>query len=138
MTLSARDTCHLEAPAVKKAVSARLFRTSMSRRFAVLSDKFLVHLNGEPLTKEAMDFQFRFPEDGGLGASDIEGAGTIRWGVGFTKIPIPDDEARGFRVVEGKARSGALLLRPIRRCPRAARHAVHDRRGAGDFLDDAV
>ena len=45
----------------------------MSRRSAVLSDKFLVHLNGEPLTKEEMEFQFRFPEKGGLGAAaDVE------------------------------------------------------------------
>jgi len=124
---------------LKKAVSARLFRTSMSRRFAVLSDKFLVHLNGEPLTKEAMDFQFRFPEDGGLGASDIEGAGTIRWWVGFTKIPIPDDEARGISVLS----RGKLVQAPFYFDLSGGAHGQHAMQYMtgevqADFLDDAV
>ncbi|MEK6720837.1 MAG: ATP-binding protein [Chloroflexota bacterium] len=124
---------------LKKAVSARLFRISMSRRFAVLSDKFLVHLNGEPLTKEEMEFQFRFPESGGLGTADVEGVGTIRWWVGFTKLPIPDDEARGVSVLS----RGKLVQAPFYFDLSGGAHGQHGMQYMtgevqADFLDEAV
>jgi hypothetical protein len=124
---------------LRQAVNARQFQISMSRRFAVLSDRFLLHLNGEPLTKEAMEFQFRFPEDGGLGADDVTGAGSIRWWVGFTKVPIPDDAARGISVlVRGKLAQAPFYF--------DLSGGVHGQHGmqymAGevlaDFLDDTV
>lgn len=124
---------------LKKAVSSRLFRISMSRRFAVLSDKFLVHLNGEPLTKEEMEFQFRFPEKGGLGAADVEGVGTIRWWVGFTKLPIPDDEARGVSVLS----RGKLVQAPFYFDLSGGAHGQHGMQYLtgevqADSLDEAV
>ncbi len=124
---------------LRKTVNARLFRVSMSRRFAVLSGKFLVHLNGEPLTKEEMEFQFRFPVEGGLGADDVEGAGTIRWWVGFTKKPIPDDEARGVSVLS----RGKLVQAPFYFDLSGGAHGQHGMQYMtgevqADFLDEAV
>ncbi len=124
---------------LKKAVNSRQFRISMNRRFAVLSDAFRVHLNGEPLTKEQMEFQFRFPEDGGLVADDIEGVGTARWWVGFTKEPIPDDEARGISVLA----RGKLVQRPFFFDLSGGAYGQHGMQYMtgevqADFLDDAV
>jgi len=124
---------------LRKAVNAALFRVSMSRRFAVLSDRFHVHVNGEPLTKETMDFQFRFPEGGGLGADDIEGVGTIRWWIGFTGKPIGDDEARGVSVLA----RGKLVQAPFYFDLSGGAHGQHGMQYMtgevqADTLDDAV
>lgn len=94
---------------LRKAVNAKQFRIAMSRRFAVFSDTFQVHLNGEALTKEEMDFQFRFPEGEDWGAEEVQGVGTVRWWVGFTKEPIRDEEARGISVLA----RGKLVQQPF-------------------------
>lgn len=123
---------------LKKAVNAAHFRISMSRRFAVLSDTFRVHLNGDPLTKEEMDFQFRFPEEG-LGAAEVAGSGTIRWWAGFTKKPIPDDAARGISVLA----RGKLAQAPWYFDLSGGAHGQHGMQYMtgevhADFLDDSV
>jgi Histidine kinase-, DNA gyrase B-, and HSP90-like ATPase len=123
---------------LRKAVNSSQFRISMSRRFAILSDTFRVHLNGEPLTKQEMDFQFRFPE-GGLGADDVKGAGTIRWWIGFTKDPIPDDDARGVSVMA----RGKLVQQPFFFDLSGGAYGQHGMQYMtgevqADFLDDQV
>ena len=107
-------------------------------RFAVLSDKFRVHLNGAALTKEDIEFQFRFPTEG-LGADEVPGAGTIRWWVGFTKKPIPDDEARGISILA----RGKLAQAPFYFDLSGGAHGQHGMQYMtgevhADFLDDAV
>jgi len=124
---------------LKKAVNADQFRTAMSRRFAVLSDTFRVHVNGDALTKEQMQFQFRFPEGGGLGTDEVTGAGAIRWWVGFTEKPIPDDEARGISVLA----RGKLVQAPFYFDLSGGAHGQHGMQYMtgevqADFLDDAV
>jgi hypothetical protein len=123
---------------LKKAVNSRQFRVSMARRFAVLSDQFRVHLNGEPLTKQELAFQFRFPE-AGLDTDDIEGAGAIEWWVGFTKDPIPDDEARGISVLA----RGKLVQAPFFFDLSGGAHGQHGMQYLtgevqADFLDEEV
>jgi Histidine kinase-, DNA gyrase B-, and HSP90-like ATPase len=124
---------------LRKAVNADQFRTAMSRRFAVLSDTFRVHLNGDPLTKEQMQFQFRFPEAGALGTDEVAGAGAIRWWVGFTEKPIPDDEARGISVLA----RGKLVQAPFYFDLSGGAYGQHGMQYMtgevqADFLDDAV
>ena len=123
---------------LKQAVNGAQFKISMGRRFAILSDNFLVHVNGEPLNKETMDFQFRFP-DTGWGADDVIGSGTVRWWVGFTKAPITDEASRGISVLS----RGKMAQAPFYFDLSGGVHGQHGMQYmAGevqaDFLDDAV
>ena len=83
---------------VHNAIAGDRFRQGMSRRFSILSSQFKVVINGKPLTKERIDFQYRFP-DKGWNDADVPGVGTIRWWAGFTKLPIAIEEARGIAVL---------------------------------------
>lgn len=76
------------------------FRLSMARRFTILSDpRFSVFENEKIIQKTELQFQFRYPEGKGSWESEkIKGVGTLEWWIGFTKKPIPDDEARGIVV----------------------------------------
>lgn len=74
------------------------FRRSMARRFAILSDDFRVIINGKPLVREEATFQFRYPESG-LDTDEVPGLGTVKWWIGFTEKPIPDEDARGIVVM---------------------------------------
>jgi len=85
---------------IARAIPDSAFRQSMLRRFAVYSNKFQVFINGNPLTKEEIGFQFRFPSE----ASDwnvekLSNGKRIRWWVGFTKDTIDDEESRGITVL---------------------------------------
>jgi len=78
------------------------FRRSIARRFAILADEFQVVVNDKPLIRTEVPFQFRYPESG-MRPDDVMGVGTVRWWVGFTERPIPDEDARGIVVmVRGK------------------------------------
>ena len=85
---------------VSKTVDEQNFTLSMARRFAILSDpSFSVSLNGSKLKKDELPLQFRYPKKkGAWNTEEIPGAGNIRWWVGFTETPIPDDDARGIVV----------------------------------------
>jgi len=84
---------------ITRAIGTEQFRTSMARRFTVLSDEFRVFINGILLRREEFPFEFRFPETSGTReAADIPGAGQIHWWVGFSRKPIPDEDARGIVV----------------------------------------
>lgn len=74
------------------------FRRSMARRFAILSEDFRVVINGKSLVRTEAPFQFRYPESG-IQAEDVTGVGTIKWWIGFTEKPIPDEDARGIVVM---------------------------------------
>ncbi len=83
---------------LKHAVPGDRFRRSMIRRFSVLSTSFVVTVNGEPLTREEAELQFRFPDEG-MNSDTVPGLGAIRWWAGFTRWPIPVEEARGISVL---------------------------------------
>ena len=68
-----------------------------------------------------------------------EGVGTIRWWVGFTKLPIPDDEARGVSVLS----RGKLVQAPFYFDLSGGAHGQHGMQYLtgevqADSLDEAV
>ena len=81
-----------------RPVKIEQFRKKMSRRFGVFSDTFRVWINGVELKKEDLDYQFRFPEQGGCNEDEVEGK-RIRWWFGFTEKPIKDEVGRGVSVI---------------------------------------
>lgn len=84
---------------ISRAIPEAQFRTSMARRFTILSSDFRVHVNSRQVRKEELPFQFRFPEDRGAWQTELLPNGKqIRWWAGFTEKPIPDEETRGFVV----------------------------------------
>lgn len=86
---------------VTRAIPEEQFRSSMARRFTVLTGKadFHVFVNGKELKRGEQPFQFRYPEKKGAWfKEDVPGAGKIRWWIGFRKEPIDDEEARGITV----------------------------------------
>lgn len=89
---------------VNRRQTEEQFRLSMARRFSVLSDDFVININGRSLQRGEATFQFRYPPDpDGWNEEDVGGVGAIRWWAGFTAETIKDDEARGFVVlVRGK------------------------------------
>ena len=87
---------------IRNAISADRFQISMSRRFSTLSAAFVVRVNGRELVREELPLDFRFPQSG-LTVEHVSGLGTVEWWMGFTRKPIPQEEARGIVVlVRGK------------------------------------
>ena len=86
---------------ISRAIGANSFRTGMVRRFTILSDtNFSVFVNGERLTKSELAFQFRYPIGFNAWQSEnVSGVGEIKWWIGFTEQPIPDEDARGMVVL---------------------------------------
>jgi hypothetical protein len=105
------------------------FRRSMARRFALNVADMQVWINGEPLERFEYDVEIRFPRDGvpvgvtldvdddGWAAEEIDysaydGEGKtreVRWWIGFTKLPIPDEDVRGVSILT----RGKLAQRPF-------------------------
>ncbi len=85
---------------ITRAIPDEQFRRSMLRRFAIYSNQFRVLVNGSPLTKEELEFQFRFPaKKGAWNSEKLANGKTIRWWIGFTKDTIDDEEARGVAIL---------------------------------------
>ncbi|MXZ13663.1 MAG: hypothetical protein F4Y78_06645 [Candidatus Dadabacteria bacterium] len=89
---------------ISRAINEREFKRSIARRLLVLDDNFIVHVNGEPITRQEIPFQFRFPKKvGEWKTAELENGQQIQWWAGFCKDTIPDEEQRGFVVyVRGK------------------------------------
>jgi hypothetical protein len=90
---------------------------SMSRRFSLDASQMRVTINGTPLKRFDMEFQYRFPkdaappgvaEDGDGFATELIDSGDgegkeVRWWIGFTETPVKDDLLQGISVlVRGK------------------------------------
>jgi len=76
------------------------FLLGMARRFSLLSDDFVVSINGVELHRDEMPLQFRFPEEPhGWNTDEVPGLGTIKWWAGFTAKPIQVEESRGIAVL---------------------------------------
>ena len=87
---------------IRNAINADRFQLSMSRRFSTLSAGFIVTINDSELVREELSLDFRFPRFR-LTAEHVTGLGTVEWWMGFTRKPIPQEEARGIVVlVRGK------------------------------------
>jgi histidine kinase/DNA gyrase B/HSP90-like ATPase len=98
----------------KRRPSESVFRRSMSRRFAISANDMKVMINGEPLARYSHDVEIRFPRDGTPPGGDIEidddgwasqgipyhgKEARVRWWIGFTKTPIPEEDMRGVSVL---------------------------------------
>jgi len=91
----------------QRAINESSFRTAMARRFAVLSAKFRVLINGKELKREEIPFEFRYPALGETGENIKEGCyvetikdcGEIKWWVGFQEDTIKDPDSRGISVL---------------------------------------
>ncbi|MDY7076592.1 MAG: ATP-binding protein [Chloroflexota bacterium] len=83
---------------LQQAINEDRFRASMARHFAVLSSEFEVYVNGEILSPEELEYEFRFPESGEE-TEEIGGVGTVKWWVGFTPKPVEYEDARGIAVI---------------------------------------
>lgn len=83
---------------LSRKINEASFRDSMARRFAVFSAEFEVLVNGVALTKEELDYEFRFP-DHDWNVEDIPGLGTIRWWAGFTRKPVKYHHAKGMAIM---------------------------------------
>ena len=82
---------------VKQNINLENFRKSMGRRFALETGQMEIIINGQALTKEDLDFEFRTPEDGWQ-EEDIPGFGKVSYWFGFLKSPISDPELRGVSI----------------------------------------
>lgn len=92
-------TVTLEGLQLKRAIPAQSFRDSLSRRFAVLDDTFIVKVNGQPLRKAEMPMAFRYPKKPGTTAEyNVPNFGKIRYWYGFTTKPIANEDARGLSI----------------------------------------
>ena len=88
----------------QRTINEGQFKKSISRRLLIVNENFTVHVNGTPLSRKEIPFQFRFPEDTDEWQTDELGNGQeFQWWAGFCKSTIPDEEQRGFVVyVRGK------------------------------------
>ena len=89
---------------ISRAINGEQFKRSIARRLLVLDQNFTVHINGMPISRQEIPFQFRFPENTGSWETDTLSNGQeIQWWAGFCKDTIPEEEQRGFVVyVRGK------------------------------------
>lgn len=101
----------------RRRPSESRFMLSMRRRFSLDASEMKVFVNGEPLARFDMEFQYRFPKDAapagvevgedGLGIELVDsGDGQqreVRWWIGFTEKPVRDEILQGVSVlVRGK------------------------------------
>jgi len=95
-------TIKLTGIKITRAISEAQFRSSLARRFTVLTADagFQVLVNDKIVKRSEQPFQFRYPAKKGQWKQDvIPGDGRkVRWWVGFRQDPIPDDDARGISV----------------------------------------
>ena len=89
---------------ITRAIDEEQFKRSIARRLLVLDQNFTVHVNGTPISRQEIPFQFRFPENTGTWeTAELSNGQEIQWWAGFCKDTIPDEERRGFVVyVRGK------------------------------------
>lgn len=97
------------------------FRSSLARRFAVLSPDMVVVINGEEMSRFDIELEFRFPN---VAAPDtvppieivddwavekIDENREVKWWIGFTPKPIDIESQRGVSVLAHKK----LVQRPF-------------------------
>lgn len=93
-------TVFLKRIQLRRRIKEEEFRRSLARQFAILSDDFRVFVNNTLLERTEAPFELRFPsQPGSMQEDDVPGIGTIKWWVGFTPKPIPDEQARGVVIM---------------------------------------
>jgi hypothetical protein len=101
----------------KRRPSEERFWLSMSRRFSLDAGEMRVRINGKPLKRFDMKFQYLFPRDAapagvevgedGLGTEFVDdsegGQREVCWWIGFAESPVKDELLQGISVlVRGK------------------------------------
>ena len=101
---SPSTTITLSRLKIQRTINEDQFKKSIARRLLVIDEDFTVHVNGIPVSRQEIPFQFRFPEEIGEWKTDaLENGQQFQWWAGFCKDTIPDEEQRGFVVyVRGK------------------------------------
>ncbi|MDE2916655.1 MAG: ATP-binding protein [Paracoccaceae bacterium] len=89
---------------IQRSINEAQFKKSIARRLLVIDENFSVHINGTPVTRQEIPFQFRFPENvGAWETAELENGQQFQWWAGFCQGTIPEEEQRGFVVyVRGK------------------------------------
>ncbi len=100
----AETTVKLSLLKITRSISEDQFKKGIARRLLVLDKDFTVHVNGQPISRQEIPFQFRFPpRKGSWETAKLSNAEEIQWWAGFCKDTISDEEQRGFVVyVRGK------------------------------------
>ena len=87
---------------LERAVGRERFIRSMGQRFAVLQQPdFKVFINGQQLSRQDLDLEFRYPDNGLINES-VDGFGSIDWWIGFTHKPIEYEGMEGIAVMVRK------------------------------------
>jgi len=89
---------------ISRPIDEDQFKRGIARRLLVLDETFIVHVNGQAISRQEIPFQFRFPPKGGeWETADVGNGQQVQWWAGFCEGTIPDEEQRGFVVyVRGK------------------------------------
>lgn len=89
---------------IRRSINEVEFKRSLARRLLVLDEDFTVHINGSPISRREIPFQFRFPASvGSWETTDLPNGEQIQWWAGFVANTIPEEEHRGFVIyVRGK------------------------------------
>lgn len=80
-----------------RSINVDSFRISMARRFALGSEAMQITVNGEPITKEDLILDYRYPETGWQ-EEEVEGFGKVQYWFGFLNTTIQDSELRGVSI----------------------------------------
>lgn len=84
---------------LERKINIESFRKSISRRFALNTEIMEIAVNGESITKEDLDLEYRIPgADGEWMEEDVEGFGKVSYWFGFLNETIKDPELRGVSV----------------------------------------
>jgi len=84
---------------LERKINIQGFRRSISRRFALNTELMEIVVNGENITKEDLNFEYRTPSEGsGWTDEDVEGFGSVSYWFGFINGTIKDPELRGVSV----------------------------------------
>ena len=83
---------------ISRTIGEGEFKRSIARRMLILDQNFTVHVNGTPISRQEIPFQFRFPEANEWERAQLGNCQEIQWWAGFCKDPIPEEERRGFVV----------------------------------------
>jgi len=89
----------------------------MSRRFALSTTEMTVLINGTPLQRFQVPTKFRFPPNAVPDGATIEGdfvletvgQKQVRWWMGFTPVPVEEEDLRGVSVIA----HGKMAQRPF-------------------------
>ncbi len=97
-------TISLSLLKIHRTIDEEAFKRGLARRLLILDQHFTVHVNGKPISRDEIPFQFRFPaKNGSWETAQLSNGEEIKWWAGFCANTIPEEEQRGFVVyVRGK------------------------------------